>query len=186
MTDLVEAKAQARRAGFDRRKAAHAARPADPSAHLRAALADYPGATVSGYMPIRTEIDPLPAMTQAAQAGVVGIPVIDGKGLPLRFARWVPGMDLVEGPFGAQIPEAPDWIDPDVLIVPLVAFTRGGGRLGYGGGFYDRTLALLRAQRPRRAIGYAYAAQEAPHLPLDPTDQPLDLIVTEAGVIRPG
>jgi len=69
--------------------------------------------------------------------------------------------------------------------VPLVAFSRQGGRLGYGGGFYDRTLEGLRAKRSTLAIGFAYAAQELPDLPLEPTDQPLDLIVTEQGVIEP-
>ena len=76
-----------------------------------------------------------------------------------------------------------DFIEPEILIVPLVAFDRAGGRLGYGGGFYDRTLELLRSRRPTRAIGFAYAAQEAEALPLEPTDQPLDMVVTEAEVI---
>jgi len=70
--------------------------------------------------------------------------------------------------------------------VPLVAFSRSGGRLGYGGGFYDRTLERLRARRPTLAVGFAYGAQEDPALPLEPTDQPLDVIVTEAEVITPG
>ena len=73
---------------------------------------------------------------------------------------------------------------PQVLIVPLVAFDRSGGRLGYGGGFYDRTLELLRAAGPIFAVGFAYAAQEAEALPLEPTDQPLDVIVTDAEVLR--
>ena len=93
---------------------------------------------------------------------------------------------MEEGPFGAMIPAAGGWIVPEILIVPLVAFDRKGGRLGYGGGFYDRTLAELRASGPVLAIGFAFAAQEAEDLPLEPTDQPLDLIVTEAGVIEPG
>jgi 5-formyltetrahydrofolate cyclo-ligase len=87
---------------------------------------------------------------------------------------------MVAGPFGALIPEAGDDVVPEVLIVPLVAFDRAGNRLGYGGGFYDRTLEGLRAARPTFAIGFAYAAQEAEALPLEPTDQPLDAIVTEA------
>ena len=81
------------------------------------------------------------------------------------------------------MPETGAWLVPEVLIVPLVAFDRAGGRLGYGGGFYDRTLARLRAARPTLAVGFAYAAQEADRLPLEPTDQPLDAIVTERGVI---
>lgn len=91
---------------------------------------------------------------------------------------------MIDGPFGAQVPRAGVWVTPDVVIVPLVAFDRKGGRLGYGGGFYDRTLEGLRAQAPVVAIGYAFAAQEAEDLPLEPTDQPLDMIVTEAGIRR--
>jgi 5-formyltetrahydrofolate cyclo-ligase len=83
-----------------------------------------------------------------------------------------------------MIPEAGDWLDPDILIVPLVAFDGRLNRLGYGGGFYDRTLARLRAAGPLRAIGFAYAAQELPGIPADATDQPLDAVVTERGVLR--
>ena len=84
-----------------------------------------------------------------------------------------------------MIPKTGDWMTPQILIVPLVAFDRKGGRLGYGGGFYDRTLEGLRAAQPTMAIGFAYAAQEDENLPLEPTDQPLDLIVTEQGIITP-
>jgi 5-formyltetrahydrofolate cyclo-ligase len=89
---------------------------------------------------------------------------------------------MVEGPFGAKIPEAGADVIPEVLIVPLVAFDARGFRLGYGGGFYDRTLEGLRARGPVVAVGFAYGAQEAEALPLEPTDQRLDAIVTEAGV----
>ena len=184
MSDLAAIKAEARKAAFARRKEAHAARPSAPAAYLSSVLAGYRGVPLSGYMPIRTEIDPLPAREEAAAHGPVGVPGIDGPGLPLRFARWEPGCTLVEGPFGAMIPERLDWMVPEILIVPLVAFDARGGRLGYGGGFYDRTLEGLRAARPTRAIGFAYAAQEADGLPLEPTDQRLDLIVTERGVIE--
>ena len=124
-------------------------------------------------------------MAEAAAHGPVGVPVIMGHGQRLQFREWTPGCPMIEGDFAAQIPESGAWIEPEVLIVPLVAFSRAGGRLGYGGGFYDRTLEALRAQRATRAIGFAYAAQEQPGLPLEPTDQPLDLIVTEQGVIVP-
>jgi 5-formyltetrahydrofolate cyclo-ligase len=180
---LSEIKADARKAAFARRKAAHAARPPAPSAYLSEVLAGYRGVPLAGYMPIRTEIDPLPAMAEAAAHGPVGVPVIAGAGLPLDFSRWTPEGPLREGPFGAMVPEVDDFFEPEILIVPLVAFTRSGGRLGYGGGFYDRTLERLRARRATLAIGFAYAAQEAEDLPLEPTDQPLDMIVTEQGVI---
>ncbi|EPX78608.1 5-formyltetrahydrofolate cyclo-ligase [Salipiger mucosus] len=178
-------KSAARKAAFARRAAAHAADPGTGAGRLSEVLAGHRGVPLSGYMPIRSEIDPLPAMAEAAAHGPVGLPVIEAKGAPLRFARWEPDMPLIEGPFGARIPETPDWIEPELLIVPLVAFTRAGARLGYGGGFYDRTLEQLRARRPTWAVGFAYAAQEAPELPMEPTDQPLDLIVTETEVITP-
>ena len=184
MTDLSEIKALARKSAFARRKAAHAADVGAGAAHLSEVLAGYRGVPLAGYMPIRTEIDPLPAMAEAAAHGPVGVPVIAAAGLPLDFSRWTPDGALREGPFGAQVPEVDDFFEPEILIVPLVAFSRDGGRLGYGGGFYDRTLERLRARRATLAIGFAYAAQEADDLPLEPTDQTLDMIVTEQGILR--
>lgn len=180
----AEAKAEARRAAFERRKAAHdPARGAVALGHLGAFLGPARGRVLSGYLPIRTEIDPVPLMARWARDTVVGVPVIEGRGLPLRFRRWTPDTPLVEGPFGARIPAEGAEIVPEVLIVPLVAFDAAGARLGYGGGFYDRTLAALRGAGPVLAVGFAYAAQEAAsRLPVEPTDQPLDAIVTEAGV----
>lgn len=182
MTSLDEQKAAARKAAFARRKVAHQAG-LGTSAHLSEVLTGYRGVPLAGYMPIRTEIDPLPAMEEAAAHGPVGVPVIMGEAQPLKFRQWEPGCELVSGPFGAMIPEEGDWIEPEILIVPLVAFSRSGGRLGYGGGFYDRTLELLRSKRATMAIGFAYAAQEDADIPLEPVDQPLDMIVTEAGII---
>jgi 5-formyltetrahydrofolate cyclo-ligase len=175
----------ARKAAFSRRKLAHAARPADATLHLRRVLARLRGEPLSGFLPIRTEIDPRPAMIEAARHGAVGVPVIQGAGQALRFARWSPDTPLVAGPFGAALPETLEFMTPRVLIVPLLAFSRRGGRLGYGGGFYDRTLAALRAEYPVTAVGFAYAAQEDPDLPQEPTDEPLDMIVTETGIIHP-
>ncbi|WP_223228052.1 5-formyltetrahydrofolate cyclo-ligase [Lutimaribacter pacificus] len=179
------AKVAARQAGFARRQAAHEAARGNACGYLSEVLAGYRGVPLAGYMAMRTEIDPLPAMEEAAAHGPVGVPVIQGTGLPLRFSRWEPGCALRDGPFGAQVPEVDDWMEPEIVIVPLVAFSRTGGRLGYGGGFYDRTLERLRAHHATLAIGFAYAAQEADVLPLEPTDQPLDLIVTERGIITP-
>jgi 5-formyltetrahydrofolate cyclo-ligase len=115
----------------------------------------------------------------------VGVPVIIGKGQPLRFRRWTPKSAMVPGEFRALVPETGDWMEPAVLIVPLLAFDRRGYRLGYGGGFYDRTLEGLRAQGTVLAIGFAFAAQEVAEVPRDGTDQRLDMIVTESGVIHP-
>ncbi|CUH69075.1 5-formyltetrahydrofolate cyclo-ligase family protein [Thalassovita autumnalis] len=183
MNDLAEIKAQARKAAFARRKAAHQAGLVGRAGLLSEVLAGYRGVPLAGYMPIRTEISPLPAMEEASAHGPVGVPVIQGEAQPLKFSRWSPDGPLREGPFGAQVPEKDDYFDPEILIVPLVAFDRAGNRLGYGGGFYDRTLEGLRQRGGCLAIGFAYGAQEAAELPLEPTDQPLDMIVTEAEIL---
>lgn len=181
--NLEAAKTAARKAGFDRRKAAKTAGADKAAAEaLQDALAPYAGAALAGYMPIRTEVDPLPVM--AGWDGPVGVPVISAAGQPLRFRTWTQGCAMVAGPFGAAVPADGDWILPDVVIVPLVAWSRAGERLGYGGGFYDRTLEGLRARGRVTAIGFAFAAQEAKALPMEPTDQPLDMMVTDAGVLR--
>lgn len=176
-------KAKARAKAFVRRKAAFDARPTGQAGVLSEFLAGHRGVPVSGFMPINSEIDPLPAMEEAAAYGPVGIPVIQGKGLPLRFSLWTPGCAMVEGPFRAQIPAIQQEMIPEIVIVPLVAFDRQGGRLGYGGGFYDRTLEGLRARGTVLAVGFAFSAQEADHLPLEETDQPLDFVITEADLI---
>lgn len=184
MSDLIALKAAARKAAFARRKEAHAMSQGSTSGLLSSVLAGYRGVPLAGYMPIRTEIDPLPAMAEAAAHGPVGVPVIQAEATPLEFAKWTPEGALVDGPFGAQVPEVLDYFEPEIVIVPLVAFDRQGGRLGYGGGFYDRTLERLRARRATLAIGFAYSAQEAMDLPLEPTDQQLNMIVTEREIIE--
>lgn len=184
MSDLTAAKAAARKAAFARRAAAYAAGHPQASAHLARVLAAHRGKAVAGYMPMRSEIDPLPAMTEAAAFGPVCVPVIMAQAAPLRFARWTPETEMVAGAFGASIPATLDWIIPQVVIVPLVAFDLAGGRLGYGGGFYDRSLQALRANGPVLAVGFAWSAQQDAALPLEPTDQPLDLIVTERGILH--
>ena len=175
----------ARKAAFARRKAARAAAGPDVTGPLLRVLEGHRGRPLAGFSPIGTEIDPTPAMTAMAADGPVCLPVVEGPGRPLRFRAWAPGCEMVEGPFGATVPAAGDWIVPEVLILPLLAFDRGGGRLGYGGGFYDRTLEALRRAGPVTAIGFAYALQEDAEVPLEPTDAPLDLIVTEREVITP-
>ena len=164
-----------------RRKTAHAVGDPRPAVErLLAFLAPERGRPVAGYMPMRSEIDPLPAMADLAMDAPVGVPVIPGKAQPLLFHRWELGAEMIDGPFGARVPAAGVEMVPEVLIVPLVAFDRRGNRLGYGGGFYDRTLEGLRARGKVLAVGYAWAAQEVDVLPLEPTDQRLDAIVTEA------
>ena len=177
---MSDIKALAREAAFAARKLAFAAGQGQAAELLADYLAGQAGRVLSGYMPMRTEIDPLPAM--AAHRGTVGVPVIIGKGQALRFREWTPGARMVEGAFKALIPEEGLWVDPQVLIVPLLAFDARGYRLGYGGGFYDRTLEGLRAKGPVLAVGFAFAAQEVAEVPIDATDQRLDAVVTEAGV----
>ncbi|MCW1951075.1 MAG: 5-formyltetrahydrofolate cyclo-ligase [Octadecabacter sp.] len=181
---LQERKDAARKLAFAARKVAHETG-LGHAGHLSSVLAGYRGVPLAGYAQMRTELDPTAAMEEASAHGPVCLPVIQGKGIPLKFRAWAPECAMVDGAFGARIPEVGDWITPEILIVPLVAFSRSGGRLGYGGGFYDRTLEGLRAIKPTLAIGFAYAAQELDDLPLEATDQPLDLIVTEQGIIEP-
>ncbi|WP_323042329.1 5-formyltetrahydrofolate cyclo-ligase [Gemmobacter sp.] len=181
--DVIARKTALREAALAARATAHAAGQGAACDHLRAALAPWRGRVLAGYMPMRSEIDPLPVM--AGWDGPVCVPVVIGRGQPLRFRRWTPQARMVPGNFGALIPDEGDWLVPDALIVPLLAFDRRGFRLGYGGGFYDRTLEGLRAAAPVGAVGFAFGAQELPDVPVEPTDQPLDLIVTEAGVVRP-
>src|SRR5690606_13206435 len=116
-------------------------------------LAPHRGKVLAGYMAMRTEIDPTPAM--AAHDGPGCVPVIVAAGQPLRFRQWSPGCRMVAGTFGALVPEEGAWLEPEVLIVPLLSFDRRGFRLGYGGGFYDRTLEGLRARHPVLAVGFA-------------------------------
>jgi len=177
---VSDIKALAREAAFSARKAAHAAGQGQAAEILADYLGAHRGRVLSGYMPMRTEIDPLPAM--AAHQGIVGVPVIIGKAKPLRFREWSPGARMVEGAFRAMIPEDGVWVEPQILIVPLLAFDARGYRLGYGGGFYDRTLEGLRARGPVLAVGFAFSAQEVAEVPTDATDQRLDVMVTEKGV----
>ncbi len=197
MNDLTSLKATLRQTAFARRSAAHAADLAGDGAMSRAAMEQFLAAglhagagIISGFCPIRSEIDPTPLMAALDGAGHrLCVPVIQGRGLALRFREWRPGAEMIEGDFGALVPAAGDWLEPRLLIAPLVAFDANGGRLGYGGGFYDRSLQGLRAQdqamRRTLAVGFAYSAQQVDAVPRGPADQPLDAIVTEHGLIHP-
>ncbi len=190
MPDAPDPKIALRKTAYAARRAAHTTRHktgAVRKATLRllAELAHQRGAVVAGYMPIRTEMDVIPTMASLSSRAKVCVPVIDGADNPLLFREWRPGCAMVEGPFGAWVPTTGPWVVPDILIVPLVGFDVACNRLGYGGGFYDRTLAKLRASQYVNAIGFAYAAQELPNIPTIVTDQPLDVIVTEQGVFHP-
>jgi len=142
-----------------------------------------PTATVSGYWPMPEEMDVRPLLARLDAAGhPIALPAVVGKGKPLIFRHWQPGSPLAEAGFGLHQPDAdaPEVV-PEILLVPLLAFDPFGYRLGWGGGFYDRTLAALRKARPVIAVGVAYAAQRVERVPRTERDQPLDWVVTDEG-----
>ncbi len=153
-----------------------------------AALAPPPGTAISGYWPIRDEIDPRPLLAALGERGCVcALPAIVAMDQPLEFRRWQPGDALIRGRFGTSEPAADaEIVTPAMLLVPLLAFDRRGNRLGYGAGFYDRSIAALRRAGPAVAIGLAYAGQEVDNVPHDPADVPLDWLITETGAICVG
>ena len=147
-----------------------------------------PGSVVSAYVAMGSEIDPCPLFEHLAREGSrTCLPVIQPLGNPLRFRAWLPGEPLVARTWGILEPgDGAAEVEPDILLVPLLAFDRRGMRLGYGGGYYDRTLERLRALKPIIAIGLAFAAQELPQVPSARHDQPLDRILTNDGLIDTG
>jgi 5-formyltetrahydrofolate cyclo-ligase len=179
----------------DLRKAAFARRDALPPAERQAAAETIaarpfpipvkPGAIVSGFSPLKTEINPWPLMRRLASAGAtLALPVVAGRGQPLIMRSYAFGQPLNEGVWGIREPkeDAPQ-VDPDILIVPLAAFDRRGNRIGYGAGYYDMTIHRLRSIKRVVAVGIAYAAQEFPEVPRSPRDERLDLVLTERDVI---
>ncbi len=153
---------------------------------LSAAIAPSAGTVVSGYWPMRDEIDPRPCLTALWTAGCrIALPTVPDDGQALIFREWEPDEELVPGPFGTSEPAAEaEVVYPSLLLVPLLAFDRRGRRLGYGGGYYDRTLAALREWQTVQAIGVAYAGQEIDAVPAGPHDALLNGVVTEAGFIE--
>lgn len=176
----LQARAQAARRG-GREAAARLMR------HGLALLETLPGKVVAGYVPVRHEVDIMPLLHALHERGyTLALPVVERRAAPLVFRRWRPGEALETGAYDIPAPTtgAPP-VTPDIVLVPLVAFDRHGQRLGYGGGYYDRTLAQLRAIRPVQAIGCAHAAQEVARIPAVETDVRLDWLLTEEGVRRP-
>jgi 5-formyltetrahydrofolate cyclo-ligase len=136
-------------------------------------------------MPLKSEINPLPLLQKLAEAGArLALPAIAGRGKPLIMRAWEFGARLDRGQWGIREPkpDAPE-VEPDILLVPLLAFDRAGYRLGYGAGYYDMTIHRLRALKPVTAVGIAFAAQEVPKIPTTPRDERLDLVLTEREVI---
>jgi 5-formyltetrahydrofolate cyclo-ligase len=185
---LIDAKSGLRREALARRDAL--------PAELRQAAAEtiagrdfpldvFPGVLVSGFSSIGSEINPLPLMRRLADRGArLALPVVVGRGRPLALRVWAFGEPLNKGQWGIREPppEAPE-VDPDIVLTPLAAFDRTGHRIGYGAGYYDMTLARLRARKPIVAVGLAYAAQEISVVPTTARDERLDLVLTEREVI---
>lgn len=185
---ILEAKSDLRRAMIARRDAL----PPDVRSAAAEAIAAraFPfavpdGATLSGFMPMRSEINPLPLMKKLADAGArLALPVTGPRGQPLVMRAWRWGEPLASGVWGIREPRSEALpIDPDILLVPLLAFDRAGARLGYGGGYYDLTLTQLRSHRPVIAVGLGYAIQEIDRVPTTARDAVLDLVLTEREVI---
>lgn len=142
--------------------------------------------TVSGFASMPDELNIWPLLRRLHGENVpLALPVVEGKGRPLLFRSWLPGDDMDKGVWGIPQPkpEQPA-VEPDILLVPLLAFDARGGRLGYGGGFYDRTLAVLRAHKPIVAVGLAYAEQQVDVVPHLDYDQRLDWVLTPSGPMR--
>lgn len=172
-------KAHDRRAALSQSARAEAADAA--AAHFLEKCTLAPTDIVAAYWPIRDEIDCKAVLTRLMDRfQPVCLPVVMGENMPLELRLWEQGMPLYPSGFGTLAPEdgAPK-VAPDVILMPLLGFDRRGTRLGYGGGYYDRTLAAL--EKSPRLIGFAFAVQELDHVPREPHDIPLDAIVTEKG-----
>lgn len=144
------------------------------------------GSVVAGYWAVRGELNITPAMNLLAGNGhSLCLPVIETEDMPLFFRRWRPTDPVEVGRYGIPVPPAGAPVfKPDVMLVPLVGFDRNGHRLGYGAGYYDRTIEALRAEKDMRVIGVAYDIQEVDALEADPWDERLDMVVTERRVLH--
>ncbi len=149
-------------------------------------IAPGPDDCVALYYPYRSELDTFPLRDELQTRAIsVALPVVTEEDAPLIFRSWTPQTNLVSGKFKIQVPdENSATITPTIIVCPLLAFGSKGERLGYGGGFYDRTLEKLRAMGGVRAIGYGYGAQRLDHLPTNRLDQPLDWMITERGALN--
>lgn len=187
-TDIEQTKSVLRAAAHQKRKAFHPSLRAEAAkaamSHFLEAVPLEKSEVVAGYWPIRDEMDVMSLIARLMDSGQpVCLPVVLGDELPLEMRMWQEGAPLYEAGYGTLAPpdDAPR-AEPDVILMPLLGFDRRGTRLGYGGGYYDRTLAKLK-KRPR-LIGFAFALQEIDLIPREPHDVPLDVIVTENGVRR--
>jgi 5-formyltetrahydrofolate cyclo-ligase len=188
--DIAQQKSDLRRTAKAARQQAFARHGAAAGERLAAhgiAFADPPaGASLSAFLAIGDEIDPLPLLRRLWQAGhVTALPVMVGKARPLIFRQWRQGEALIEVQWGIREPlETAPVIVPDVVLVPLLAFDARGYRLGYGGGFYDRSIAEIRACKPVVTIGLAYDELQVDAVPHCQYDEPLDWVLTPSGPLR--
>jgi len=191
-SDPAAAKAELRQQAAIARKALVNADPEAPARLaaqadiiMRMVQAEKPAGVVAAYMPIRSELSPLRLVAALVAQGIVtAMPETPSPGHPLIFRRWAPGDDLVDGPYGTSQPSpaAPVMV-PRVILAPMLAFDSACWRLGYGGGFYDRTLAGLRDAGQRvTAIGIAFDGQLVDKVPVGPFDMPLDAVLTPSGL----
>ena len=157
---------------------------ADLAENFMEALTIIGDGSIAGYWPIFSEFDVKPLLQKLSCAGItVSLPAVIPDQKTLVFQSWSKSMQLVKGPYGTLQPVGSSaLITPDILMIPLLAFDSAGGRLGYGGGYYDRTLAKLRKEKEVTAVGIAYAGQEINEVPTCSSDQMLDWIVTEADI----
>lgn len=189
---LADYKALIRRDARANRARAYDQAPADAARRACAFLTDRipipTNAVIAGYIPVRQEFNVLPVLDALRRRGHrCAMPVVPGPASPLTFRAWDRTTEMAVGAYGIAVPtDSSPQCTPDVLLVPLLAFDRAGRRIGSGAGYYDRTLAALRAEGPVLAIGVAFAAQEAAALPVGRFDQPLDWVVTEAEAIAVG
>nr|WP_298099984.1 5-formyltetrahydrofolate cyclo-ligase [uncultured Shinella sp.] len=147
-------------------------------------MGDVTGRIVSAYWPLRGEPDFRPFLEEVtARGGLTALPVVVEKGRPLEFHLWQTGEALSRGVWNIPIPAAPNPCRPDIVIAPVVGFDAAGYRLGYGGGFFDRTLAAM-SPKPR-VIGIGYSGSRIATIYPQPHDIPMDIVVTEAGIVRP-
>ena len=188
--DVLDLKKKLRAEAIDARAAAFAEHGADASRRLAAHGLDFlkvaPGAIVSGFAAIRDEINPADLMVWLHAEGMrLALPVMVGKGQALVMRSWAPDDAMEAAAWGIAEPMAdkPE-VEPDVVLVPLLAFDANGYRLGYGGGFYDRTLAKLRAKKRVTAVGVAYDEQKVDAVPVESYDQRLDWVLTPSGPHR--
>ncbi|MCB1558658.1 MAG: 5-formyltetrahydrofolate cyclo-ligase [Alphaproteobacteria bacterium] len=139
---------------------------------------------VSLYFPMGNELDTLPLAEELWKSGIkTALPIIQGKAQPLLFAEWSKSTKLQSSTFGTQEPAEPNFIAPDILVVPLLAFDQVGNRMGLGQGHFDATLKSLRAEKNILAVGYAYSTQAVLlALPTEPHDEKLDMVITEQRV----